>query len=300
MTKKTKAIESRLTEIRLKTLKPEEMLNKYLGEDVVKKYKEDFTDQDTGEVKTIEKKEVLHKKGTLINQDVLAKIKFDIASGDIKEPIEVTNQNREAFEYSNTWMHPWLAKVAIGEKDKNVKFLLYGQHIDNVLLILRDYIELNFKGGFTISEVKRFDDCVILEDTLSDKMSEDDIAKAYLRGEISMMEYVNAQQTKAEDSAKKSDEKKYYQLDLKVRTKEGSSEYEHTSTFVVHTFDTERALIVVNAYLKMLEDERVEDAKKHDRTYEKKSFSLLIEKANPIPVGCFIPLEFSKVYAEDK
>ena len=300
MTKKAKAIESRFTEIRLKTLKPEEMLNKYLGEDVVKKYKEDFTDQDTGEVKTVERKEVLHKKGTLINQDVLAKIKFDIASGDIKEPIEVTNQNREAFEYSNTWMHPWLAKVAIGEKDKNVKFLLYGQHIDNVLLILRDYIELNFKGGFTISEVKRFDDCVILEDTLSDKMSEDDIAKAYLRGEISMMEYVNAQQTKAEDSAKKSDEKKYYQLDLKVRTKEGTSEYEHTQTFVVHTFDTERALIVVNAYLKMIEDEHVEDAKKHDRTYEKKSFSLLIEKANSIPVGCFIPMEFSKVYAEDK
>lgn len=298
MTKKTKAIESRLTEIRLKTLKPEEMLNKYLAEDVVKKYKEDFTNTDTGEVKSIERKEVLHKKGTLINQDVLAKIKFDIASGDIKEPIEVTNQNREAFEYSNTWMHPWLAKIAIGEKDKNVKFLLYGQHIDNVLLILRDYIELNFKGGFTISEVKRFDDCVILEDTLSDKMSEDDIAKAYLRGEISMMEYVNAQQNTAEESDKKKGEKKYYELELKIRSKDADGEYESTGTFVVHTFDTERALIVINAYLKMRDDERAEQAQKDGRTYDKKSFSLLIEKAGPIPVGCFIPLEFSMVYAD--
>lgn len=296
MTKKTKAIESRFTEIRLKTLKPEEMLNKYLAEDVVKKYKEDFNDTDTGEVKSIERKEVLHKKGTLINQDVLAKIKFDIASGDIKEEIEVTNQNREAYEFKNTFMHPWLAKVNI--TDRNIKHLLYGENIDNTLVILRDYLELNYKGGFTICEVKQYDDCVILEDTLSDKMSDEDIARAYLRDEITMAEYVHAQQNTAEESDKKKGEKKYYELELKIRSKDTDGEYESTGTFVVHTFDTERALIVINAYLKMRDDERAEQAQKDGRTYDKKSFSLLIEKAGPIPVGCFIPLEFSMVYAD--
>ena len=293
---KKKTIITRKDEVRIQTLDTMKMLNMYIAEKVVKTWKEDFIDQDNGEVVTVERSEPLYVKGTLINQDVLAKIKFDIASGDIKEPIWITNQNREGYEYKNTFMQPWLAKAEIG--DKNVKFLLYAQGVDNAMTILRDYIELNYKGGFVITEVKEFDDCVILEDTLSDRMSEDDISIAYLRGEIDLDAYVTATRNATNENAAPSKDKKYYQLEFKIKSQDTDGEYESTGTFVVNTFDTERAMVVVKAYLKMQDEQRAETAKKEGREHKAKTFSLLIEKAAPIPVGCFIPLEFSQVYAE--
>lgn len=56
--------------------------------------------------------------------------------------------------------------------------------------------------------------------------------------------------------------------------------------------------LYVKAYLKMQDEQHAETAKKEGREHKPKTFSLLIEKAAPIPVGCFIPLEFSQVYAE--
>ena len=160
--------------------------------------------------------------------------------------------------------------------------MLHGQNIDNVLLILRDYIELNYKGGFTIRDVKEFKDYVILEDTLSAKIDEDDINMSYLKGEIDMQTYMTAIHTGVNDNPGTKDQaKKYYQMELTVKPT-----------------DTERALVLIKAYLKMCDDERYEAAVKEDRTYAKRTFSLLIEKVAPIPIGCFIPLDFSLAYKE--
>ena len=296
MKKVQKAVTTRMVEIQKRTLDPKEMLNMYIAEKVVKKYKEDFVDSDTGQVVSIDRSQVLYNQGTLINQDILAKIRFDIESGDLKEPILISNQLRNGFEWKQTFLKPWSAKVKI--EDKNLKFLLYAQNIDNALVILRDYIELNYKGGFAFLELKEFTDCVILEDTLSDKMSEDDVNMAYLRGEIDMRTYINATSNNTQENTSQSNDKKYYQIDFKVEWNDGESAGEHISTYVVNTFDTERAMTVVKAYLKMQDEQRAEIDKKDGREHNPKTFSLLIEKAGTIPVGCFIPLEFSQVYAE--
>lgn len=298
MKKKEKKVVTRMDEVRYKTLEPKKMLNMYLAGKVIKTYKEDFVDQDSGEVVSIDRTEPLFAKGTLINQDVLARIRFAIEAGDIKEPIEVTNQNREAYEYKNTFLQLWIAKVQVD--NRCIKFLLHGQNIDNVLLILRDYIELNYKGGFTIRDVKEFKDYVILEDTLSAKIDEDDINMSYLKGEIDMQTYMTAIHTGVnENPGTKDQAKKYYQMELTVKsTDTEGEENEYPCDFICHTFDTERALVLIKAYLKMCDDERYEAAVKEDRTYAKRTFSLLIEKVAPIPIGCFIPLDFSLAYKE--
>ena len=66
------------------TRKPEEMLNKYLARPVVKKCTEEFKDAETGEVVSVERSELLFRRGTKINQDVLAKLRFSMDAENIE------------------------------------------------------------------------------------------------------------------------------------------------------------------------------------------------------------------------
>lgn len=296
-------IETRKDEIRYKTLEPSKMLNKYIVSRVLKKWSESFIDEDTGETVAVERSQTLYERGTLITQDVLTKIQFDIQSEELKEPIEVSNQRRDAFELEQTALVPWTAKVSIG--DRNVKFILYATTLESVLEILRDYVELNYNGGFSISEVKESTRCIILTDRLNDKkLSGSDIDKAYLKGEIDFDTYVetreDAKETEEEDTNSDTG-KKFYQLDLIIKwhQEEDDDSGEYTAPFVVHTFDTDRALLLINAYLQAREQKMKHEAEEKGESYRTKTFQLTIEKAAPIPIGRYIPKEFSLAYCED-
>lgn len=78
-------IETRKTEIRYVTSDPKKMLNMYLAKRVLKTWEESFIDEDTGETVTIERNEILFDRGTLIDQDTLAKIRFSMEADGIKE-----------------------------------------------------------------------------------------------------------------------------------------------------------------------------------------------------------------------
>ena len=164
------SIETKKNEIRYQTSDPRRMLNKYLTRHVCKTWKEDFIDEDTQEAVTIERNEVLFQRGTLIDQDVLAKIRFCYDAGDIKGDIEVSNQKRLGFEILNECLYPYLAQVCIDEK--RYKFLFYATGIEPANALLKDYIELNYNFGFRITMIKEFDKCVILTDTLKEKKTD--------------------------------------------------------------------------------------------------------------------------------
>ena len=295
---KEKTIQTRINEVRIKTLEPKKMLNMYLGERVVKKWTEDFVDDATKEVLSVERTEVLFERGLLIDQDILAKIQFSIQAGEITEPIEVTNQNRVAYEYQGSGAHLWTARAVISEKRK--KFLLYAQSIEQVIDVLRDYIELNYKGGFNILDIKGFKDYIILRDSLSEPMSEDDLNKAYLSDEIDMETFSHAlYQGAQEQNTDPQNQKKYYSLELVIKYQDTSGiEGEFCRDFIVHTFDSERTLLVIKAYLKMKDDEAAKRYESEGKEYARRSFTPLIEKLQPIKVGCLIPLEFSQAYFE--
>lgn len=299
--KKEKEIQTRLNEVRIKTLEPKKMLNMYLAERVIKKWNEDFVDQDSGEVVSIERTEKLFESGLLIDQDLLAKIQFSIQAGEIIEPIEVSNQHRSAHELVNGSLCLWTAKAEF-QGSKKKKFLLYGQNIEQVIDILRDYIELNFEGAFYITNVKDFKNYIILDDTLSDPLSEDDINTAYLRGEIDLETYVNALHNGAQDDDKPSSEnqKKYYSLSLTIKYHTtDDDEGEFYEDFLVHTFDSERTLLVIKAYLKMRDEEEAQRCKSAGNEFIPRTYNLSIEKLTPLNVGYVIPQEFSLAYKEE-
>lgn len=274
-------------EIRFFTSDPKQMLNKWLPEGVTKKWTEDFVDEDTQEVVSVERTEKLFERGTLIDQDVLAKINFYMQAGEIKE-VEVSNQKRLAFENKNNWLYPWQATAII--KDKKYKFLLYGKSITNVVEILKDYIELNFSSAFRILMAKEMDSCIILVDNLTKQKV--DLEKAYLKEEISLEEYIEAKDR--DDEEDKIEEKKFYQLEIKIVY---SDDVETVWSFIVHTFDTDRAMMIISQYLKKLEEDKREHHKEKGYSeYEVRDFKLSIEKAAPMPIGAFVPKEFSMAY----
>ncbi|MBO5874778.1 MAG: RNA polymerase subunit sigma [Rikenellaceae bacterium] len=268
------------------------MLNKYLASDVVQKWSEDFIDEDTKEVVSVERTQKLFDRGRLIDQDLLTQINFHLQTGDIKE-VEVSNQKRLAFENKNTFLHPWQAQAEIG--DKKYKFLLYASGISNVIEILNDYIELNYASGFTLVMAKEIDSCIILTDNFEKQKV--DLEKAYLKDEISLEEYVEAKDG-AKDEDEEIKEKKFYQLEVKITY---SDNIETTQSFIVHTFDTDRALMVISHYLKKWEEKKnQEHREKGWSEHEIRDFKLCIEKAGPMPVGAFVPKEFSLAYNEQQ
>lgn len=284
--------ETRKTELRYVTSDPKKMLNMYLAKRVLKTWTEDFVDESTGKVVSIERNEVLFERGTLIDQDVLTQIRFSMEADGIKE-VEVSNQKRMAFENENKCLYPYIAQAQIG--DKKYKFLLYATGLDNVIAILKDYIELNYQSGFTLTMAKEFDSCIILTDNLKERKV-DSASEAYLKNEISSEEYLDAMDSEnTENEEPKPDEKKFYQIGTKVVF---DDEEEKIQTFVVHTFSVDRAMMLITHWIKNKEDEYVKQAKEKGYEYEKREIHTSIESAKPIPVGRFIPREFSMAYVD--
>lgn len=272
------------------TSDPKKMLNMYLAKRVLKTWEESFIDEDTGETVNIERNEVLFERGSLIDQDLLAKIRFSMEADGIKE-VEVSSQKRLAFENENKFLYPYLAQAQIC--DKKYKFLLYATGLENVCLILKDYIELNYQSGFTLTMAKEFDSCVILTDNLKERKV-DDAPVAYLKDEITMEEYVDKMDEESEDEESKPDEKKFYQIETKITF----DEEERVQTFVVNTFNVDRAMMLITHYLKNKEEECEKQAKEKGHEFNKREIHAAIESAKPIPVGRFIPKEFSMAFME--
>ena len=288
-------IETRKTEIRYVTSDPKKMLNMYLAKRVLKTWEESFIDEDTGETVTIERNEILFDRGTLIDQDILAKIRFSMEADGIRE-VEVSNQNRLAFENENNVLYPHIAQAEIGGKKS--KFLLYATGLENACLILKDYIELNYLFGFTLTMVKEFDSCVILTDTLKERKVDDD-SIAYFKEEITTEEYLDKMdEENQEDEESKPDERKFYQIETKITFMNGENEDERVQTFVVNTFNVDRAMMLITHYLKNKEEECEKQAKEKGHEFRKREIHTAIESAKPIPVGRFIPKEFSIAYIE--
>lgn len=203
--------ETRKTEQRYVTSDPKKMLNMYLTKRVLKTWTEDFVDESTGKVVSIERNEVLFERGTLIDQDVLTQIRFSMEADGIKE-VEVSNQKRMAFENENKCLYPYISQAQIG--DKKFKFLLYATGLDNVIAILKDYIELNYQSGFTLTMVKEFDSCIIITDNMKERKI-DSTSETYLKNEISSEEHLNAMDSEDTDEETKPNEKSSTRLKLK-------------------------------------------------------------------------------------
>ena len=279
-------VKTRKDEIRFKTDNPKRMLHMFICAPVLKKWYENFVDGD-GKIAAVERQEILFEKGTYIDLDVLQRILFSQQAGECSE-IEVSNLRREAWELENTHLFPYSAKAKV--LDKKFRFILYATSIRNVLDIMNDYLELNYSGGFTITNVQEMNQCIIL----TDELTKESIDLAYVRGDIDMETHTNASilSDGSEEDAKEKD-KKFFQMDIKITYDDGIA---ITQSFVVNAIDTNMALLVINKYIQDVEKRQADKVKESGGSYEKRTYVLCIEKASPMSVKSFVPKEFSMAY----
>ncbi len=295
--------ESRKTEIRFVTNDPKKMLGKWVARRVLHTWFEDVVDDDTQEIVQIERSDVLLERGTYIDNDQLASIRFMMQEGSLTE-VEVSNQNRQGVLLTNTAMYPYKAVAKIDDKRRT--FLLYATSVANALVILVDYIELNCKGGFVITEVKEMDYCVVLIDNLkSAEARKYELDVAYLKGDISTEDFAIAtadQIARGNPDAVEPDEKmqgkKFYEIGAHVvfsNQKEGNVEEDHT--FIVQTVSAVRANMLIEKYLRDKQEESYLRSLEHpERSFVRYDIRSFIETSKIIPIGCFIPVTFSEVY----
>lgn len=299
------AIETRKTEIRYITNDPAKMLGKWVARRALKTWTEDFVDKDTNKTVSIARDEILLERGTYISQDVLCSIKFMMLEGSLKE-VEVSNQNRQGMLLENRSRLPYKAIAKIDGKRKS--FLLYANSVANALAIMVDYIELNFKGGFEITDIKEMDYCEVIIDRLKPaEVRKYELDVAYLKGELDLANFVEATcdnitngnpDAENDEEETKEGTKKFYQIVAHVvlhDDKEGDIEEDHT--FIVQTVSAVRANMLIEKWLRDKQEERYQESLKHpERTFVRYQITSFIEESKIIPIGYFIPVVFSEVY----
>lgn len=293
--KKNDIIATRKSEIRYTTADPKKMLGRFICRRVVKKWKEPFL-LDNGEVTEVERSELLFDKGTYIDHDIHAKIRFYIDAGDIEE-IEVSNQNRKGVLLENNFLH--LYKCVANVSDKKHTFLLYATSLHNANTIITDYIELNRQGGFYIVEIKEIDNCYVIIDNVDIESARESIDRAYLKDEIDGEEYVNAQVdiTGTEPDYTKMN---FYQITARITQRTSTTDLdEQTQTVIVHTYTATRANLLIEQHLRKMEEERYKKYLERGEPYEKREIISYIEESKTLPIGTFVPMEFSRVYQDE-
>ena len=100
------------------TNKPEEIFHKYLAENAVKTWTENYVDQDTGETVSIERYEVIFDRGTYIDESLLPKIMFSIQSEELKT-VKVC-ENMPLAKRHNMQVRRYIVKLSDGLHNCNV------------------------------------------------------------------------------------------------------------------------------------------------------------------------------------
>ena len=102
----------------VETNNPDEMLHKYLAENAVKTWTENFIDQDTGEKVPVERHEVIFDRGTYIDESLLPKIMFSIQSEELKT-VKVC-ENIPLAKRHNMQVRRYIVKLSDGLHNCNV------------------------------------------------------------------------------------------------------------------------------------------------------------------------------------
>lgn len=210
---------------------PAEMVGFYLAEPLQKTWQEDFIDSDTGEVVSINRCELIMRRGEYISQEQAESIRFYIQSGDITTPIKLTNQRRQAEEHNTASLKPY--KVSATINSKRHKFILEAQTVELAMEVARDWIELNYKGDFTITGANILSNVILLNSNM-ERFND--------KGETE--EIIGTGEADGETT-------RYYMAEAEVIVSYFGEEDtdEHKFTFIVKTLDVDTAKAAATAWI---------------------------------------------------
>lgn len=271
-------MQTKFNETRFTATSVEEAQGMYLAKNLYKRWQEDVLDQSTGEVVTINRSDLLMKRGEQISGSNEATLNFLLQAGEVTE-FEVTDQYRPGIYERGYSAVPWT--VTANVKDKNRKFILYARGAEQALEIAKDYIELKFPGSFELVGVKGFGNCIAISDNFNRGGAENDTSLP------------------ADDGKEESDYNavagKFYLLELHVTTER---DVEYDQNFLVFTTDAEKAKELANAWIASRRAEEVEAGRLDSD--EDELFNTTIITATTVNCYCVIPPDFTKAYLEQE
>lgn len=253
---------------------PADAIGYYLAEDLTKTWQEDFADGDSGEVITINRREIIKRRGELVTADLASSLIFYIQTGDVTE-IKVSDQRRQALEYNNTRLKPY--KVTAIINSKRHQFILEAQTVELAMEVARDWIELNYNGDFTIIGVAALQNVVLLNSTL--ERTNDETGESE---EISGSGEADGETTR------------YYKAEAEVKiTYFGEDTPRDVNfTFIVKTLDVDTAKAAATAWIaaKMKDN--------NDPDHEISSVKTTLTSATPFACTALINRAFCAAYRE--
>ena len=254
-----------------RTSDPKEMLHKFLPKHVLKTWKEDFIDDDTKEVVTIERNEVIVDSGE-ITQDKLQQIMFAIQAGDI-EDVEVCNEDiRPMSIQTASYFIPYSLELERwGMTIVKDHYVCYAHDIPQAMKIACEFGQMyrGFSGDVKVNRVVRMDA----------QMVPDNHACI------------------PEGDRKPADERKdYFKVQVRTEYIDGNLKLKHFDTYyIIAAKDVGEAK---DRIALLLEIQKAEAEKENGGKPDKDENRRTIRKAAPFEVDCIVPLEFSKLYLD--
>lgn len=249
-----------------------EAIGYYLAEDLTKTWQEEFSDGDTGEIVTINRQEIIKRRGELITAELASSLNFYIQLGDIKT-IRVSDQRRQATEYNNTRLKPY--KVTALINSKRHQFILEAQTVELAMEVARDWIELNYNGDFTIIGTTALMNVILLNSTLERQNAETGDLE-----EISGSGEADGETTR------------YYKAEAEVKiTYFGEEDPQDINfTFIVKTLDVDTAKAAATAWIAA----KMKDNNDPDR--EISAVKTTLTSATPFSCTALINRAFCEAY----
>lgn len=256
------------------TDQPAAMIGYYLAEPLSKTWTEDFIDSDTGEVVSIDRQEIILCRGELITPEQTQTISFFQQSGDITKPVKLTDQRRQAEEYNTASLKPY--KVTACINSKRHKFILEAQTVELAMEVARDWIELNYKGSFTIVGATALSNVILLNSNIERFKADGETEEVSGTGESD------------------GDTTRYYMADAEVTINYLEDEpSEHNFTFIVKTLDVDTAKAAATAWIS------AKVRKNHNETADGKeiaSVKTTLTAAKPFSCAALINRAFCEAY----
>lgn len=272
--------QTRKDEVRFRTSDIRRIVGKFLASNVLKTWNEDFINESTGEVVTIERNEILFERGSYIDDDLAQQINFSIQAEEIKD-VEVSNQRRLAAPNQRTGLYPFKVSARIGTKRRT--FILQAQDAAKAIEVATDYIELNFRNSFDITDIKLMDNVVILNDRL--------------RKSVEAKEGANEEGAEPDNGEETRDDTKYYKVEAEVAISTENKEEPEKKPydFIVRTKDVDTAKVVITAWINAKVKERTE----RDED-ERKVIDISILSASPFACNAIVDKAFCLAYREQE
>lgn len=247
-----------------RTSDPKKMLGMYLPHRVLKTWSEDFVDESSGEIVSIERNEVLYEAGTKLTKDIISQVMFNIQAGEIGDVEVCSSPIIPTERYITKYMTAYI--VVLHSNCQNYKITVRAQNVELAIKVAIDFanvyrgicgwvspVKVNPLGCAVIED----DDDCIPEDERIDPAEEKNYFKVAVR-----LSYFN------------SSERKWEKTD---------------SECIITAEEVGQAKSRVATYAKEYWKEKLEENPEN---------SFKIRKVVPFETDALVPLAYSELYRE--